>query len=369
MRGLPVHAMDELDNVIKRFKPIEAMIAKRGQTRSHRRVLLSKFAEQNVAVKIVPDLDEITDGSVNIESIRAVKIEDLLGRDSVPPDEALMTKAVRGQNFLITGAGGSIGSELCRQALAFGAKRLVLVENSEFALFEIHRELEVKYKSQAINLIPVLATMLDGDRMRELMSEHGIDIVFHAAAYKHVRMVQENAMAGIQNNVWGTKSIAEAAMAAGVKRFILISTDKAVRPTSIMGATKRVAEMIIQALAAEPDTKTVFSMVRFGNVLGSTGSVVPLFREQIAAGGLVLVTHPEVIRYFMLIPEAAQFVIQAGAMAKGGEVFVLDMGESIKIQQLARSMIELAGLSVRNEKNPDGDIEIKFIGLGNSEKM
>ena len=334
-----------------------------------RRTLLSKFTEQNIAVKIVPDINEITDGSVNVDSIRTVKIEDLLGRDPVPPDEDLMNKAVRDKNVLITGAGGSIGSELCRQALAFGAKRLVLVENSEFALFEIHRELEQKYKTQQVTLVPVLATILDGDRMRELMTEHHIDIVFHAAAYKHVRMVQENAKAGIQNNVWGTKTVAEAAIAARVNRFILVSTDKAVRPTSIMGATKRVAEMIVQALAAEPDTKTIFSMVRFGNVLGSTGSVVPLFREQIAAGGPVLVTHPEVTRYFMLIPEAAQLVIQAGAMAEGGEVFVLDMGEPLRILDLATSMIGLAGLQVKNDINPQGDVEIQFSGLLAGEKL
>lgn len=321
MRGLPVHAIDELDDIIKRYKPSEALIAKRGQTRSHRRTLLSKFTEQNLAVKIVPNVDEITDGNVSVDSIRAVRIEDLLGRDSVPPDETLMKKAVGGQRVLITGAGGSIGSELCRQALAFGANCLVLVENSEFALFEIHRELEELARRGQIAILPVLATILDGDQMRKLMIDHKIDIVFHAAAHKHVRMVQENALAGIQNNDWGTKTLAEAAIVAGVKRFILISTDKAVRPTNIMGATKRVAEMIIQALAAKPITQPIFSIVRFGNVWGSTGSVVPLFREQIAAGGPVLVTHHDVTRYFMLIPEAAQLVIQAAAMAEGGEVF------------------------------------------------
>jgi FlaA1/EpsC-like NDP-sugar epimerase len=358
-----------IKSIVQRLRPQEVIVAKAGLSRSKRRELVEEFRELGLTVKTVPDIDDIIEGNVNIREIRPVKVEDLLGRDSVPPVVALMEKAIKGQVVLVTGAGGSIGSELVRQASQNGPVKLILVESSEFALFEIHREMEKRLHGHALILIPLLADVQDKKRMASIMEEHKVDVVFHAAAYKHVRMVQENPSAGIRNNVYGTQAVAEAALECGVRRFILISTDKAVRPTSIMGATKRAAELVIQALAAEKSHTTIFSMVRFGNVLGSTGSVVPLFREQIAAGGPVLVTHTDVTRYFMLIPEAAQLVIQAGAMAKGGEVFVLDMGEPIKIMTLAKTMIELAGLTIKSMTNPDGDIEIKISGLKDGEKL
>lgn len=365
--NLNVYAFENLDHVVAKLRPKEVIIAKAGQNRSNRRVLVNKFMGLGLAVKTVPAIDELFDGSVRIGEIRPVKVEDLLGRDPVPPDRSLIDKVIKQQVVMVTGAGGSIGSELLRQASGYGPLALILVENNEFSLFQIHRELEGR--NLPVKLIPLLADVKDRERMAAIMKEHQVDIVFHAAAYKHVRMVQENAFAGITNNICGTRAVAEAAIASNVKRFVLISTDKAVRPTSIMGATKRVAEMVVQALAAEKNHKTILSMVRFGNVLGSTGSVVPLFHEQIAMGGPVQVTDPEVTRYFMLISEAAQLVIQAGAMAEGGEVFVLEMGESVKILRLAETMIELAGLSLRSVENPDGDIAIEFTGLKDGEKL
>ena len=362
--NLNVYSFENLDHVVARFNPKEVIIAKAAQSRSSRRVLVNKFMRMGLAVKTVPGIDELFDGSVKIGEIRPVKVEDLLGRDPVPPDKALMDKVIMDQIVMVTGAGGSIGSELVRQATAYGPQALVLVENNEFSLFQIHRELESR--KLPVKLIPLLADVKDKEKMSAIMAANK---VFHAAAYKHVRMVQENPTAGIQNNIFGTRAVAEAAIANKVKRFVLISTDKAVRPTSIMGATKRVSEMIVQALAAEKNHKTILSMVRFGNVLGSTGSVVPLFQDQIAKGGPVFVTDPEVTRYFMLISEAAQLVIQAGLMAEGGEVFVLEMGESVKILRLAETMIELAGLSRRSAENPDGDITIEFTGLRDGEKL
>jgi UDP-N-acetylglucosamine 4,6-dehydratase len=372
--GLHVYPVERLTFVVNRWQPAEAIIAKPGQNRSSRRQLVDMFIAQGLKVKTVPGHQEIMDGHVNIAELREIKLEDLLGRDPIPPRSDLMSKALHGKSVLVTGAGGSIGSELVRQAVANGASQIILVDNSEFPLFQIHRQMETLLGSSEMpKLIPVLADVLDKPLMQRIIEQHGVRIVFHAAAYKHVRMVQENIVAGIRNNIWGTIAVVQAAMAAGAERFILVSTDKAVRPASIMGASKRVSELVVQAHANEAAdskrTKTIFSMVRFGNVLGSTGSVVPIFREQISAGGPVLVTHPEVTRYFMLIPEAAQLVIQAGAMAEGGEVFVLDMGEPVRIAQLAETMIELAGYKRKSTKNPNGDIEIKYIGLRDGEKM
>jgi FlaA1/EpsC-like NDP-sugar epimerase len=368
--GLKVFPMEKLQAVIEKFVPAEAIVAKPELTRANRRVLVEMLIDRGLIVKTAPGLDEIIDGQVKIGDIRPIRVEDLLGRDPVPPDQLLMDRAVKNQVVMVTGAGGSIGSELVRQAAQFAARKIILVENNEFALFEIHREMEAKNgRDQDIELVPVLLDVKDKQHLDLIMKMHSVDVVFHAAAYKHVRMVQDNASAGICNNVFGTRAVAEAALENKVKRFILISTDKAVRPTSIMGASKRVAEMVVQALAAEKNHETIFSMVRFGNVLGSTGSVVPLFREQISAGGPVTVTHPEVTRYFMLIPEAAQLVMQAGAMAEGGEVFVLDMGDPIKIVHLAETMIELAGLTRKTEDNPEGDIEVIFSGLKEGEKL
>jgi FlaA1/EpsC-like NDP-sugar epimerase len=366
---LKVFSDSQMARIVQRMQPEEVIVAKAGLSRAKRRELVQSFRELGITVKTLPAIEDIIDGKVNIREIRPVNVEDLLGRDSVPADVNLMEKALTGQVVLVTGAGGSIGSELVRQASQYSPKKLVLVESSEFALFEIHREMEKRLLDQNLILVPLLADVQDKKRMASIMEEHKVDVVFHAAAYKHVRMVQENPSAGIRNNIYGTLAVAEAALECGVRRFILISTDKAVRPTSVMGATKRAAELVVQSLAAEKSHTTIFSMVRFGNVLGSTGSVVPLFKEQIAAGGPVTVTHQDVTRYFMLIPEAAQLVIQAGAMAKGGEVFVLDMGEPIKIMKLAKTMIELAGLTVRTTANPEGDIEIMVSGLKDGEKL
>jgi UDP-N-acetylglucosamine 4,6-dehydratase len=371
LAGLRVYSSEQIPELVRLLKPQQAMIAKPQQNRATRRALVEMLIDNGLLVKTIPALNEIVEGKIDVNALQPVRLEDLLGRDPVPPNQALMEKAVKGQVVMVTGAGGSIGSELVRQIFAFSPEKILLVDNSEFGLFEIHREMEALLRSSAASskLVPLLADVQNSARMTTLMQEHQVTVVLHAAAYKHVRMVQENAAVGIQNNIWGTKSVAEAAIACGVGLFIFISTDKAVRPTSIMGATKRVAEMVVQALADTKGCKTVFAIVRFGNVLGSTGSVIPLFREQIARGGPVLVTDPEVTRFFMLIPEAAQLVIQAGAMANRAEVFVLDMGEPIKIVNLAETMIELAGLTRKTEETPDGDIEINFIGLRDGEKL
>ena len=371
VEGLRVWSSEMLDALISKHAPKEVIIAKPQSSRAQRRTLVNMFLERGLLVKSMPGIDEVTDGKVDVARLRPIRLEDLLGRDPVPPDQVLMEKAVKGKVVMVTGAGGSIGSEIVRQAASFQPSYIVMVDSSEFSLFEINRDMEALNAGNldAPKLAAVLADIQDNGRMFEIMQAFKVDVVFHAAAYKHVRMVQENAAAGISNNVFGTIALAEAAIEHGVKLFVMISTDKAVRPTSIMGATKRVAEMAIQNMAQRRGKKPVFAIVRFGNVLGSTGSVVPLFQDQIANGGPVLVTHPEVTRYFMLIPEAAQLVIQAGAMAEGGEVFVLDMGESIRIVQLAETMIELAGLTRRTSENPDGDIEVKFMGLREGEKL
>ena len=372
--GLKVYAIENLDKVIEKFAPREMIIARSQSNIVNRRKLVDMALGFGLSVKTVPRLEDLVGGHFNAADIRPVKVEDLLGRDPVPPDLSLMAKIVREKCILISGAGGSIGSELARQCFLHAPKKLVLLDNNEFALFQIHRELEgsLKYEQgdiRTVELVPALGDVKSEAELTRLMLDHKVEIVLHAAAYKHVRMVQDNVLAGVLNNVWGTVAIAQASSNAGVERFVFVSTDKAVRPTSVMGASKRVAELFVQALAAAQRKKTIYSMVRFGNVLGSTGSVVPLFKEQIEQGGPVLVTHPDVTRYFMLIPEAAQLVLQAGAMAEGGEVFVLDMGEPIKIVQLAETMIELAGLSSRNSRNPEGDIEIQFTGLRDGEKL
>jgi FlaA1/EpsC-like NDP-sugar epimerase len=319
----------------------------------------------------LPSVTELAQGKVSTSDLRELDIDDLLGREPVAPNHILLGRNIADKVVLVTGAGGSIGSELCRQIVKMAPVTLLLVEQSEFALYNIHQELHAKLTSpqgQAIRVVPLLASVRDEERMREIMTTWKPDTVYHAAAYKHVPLVEHNPAEGIKNNVFGTLTAARVAAEQGVADFVLISTDKAVRPTNIMGASKRLAEMVLQALVAiSPGTR--FSMVRFGNVLGSSGSVVPKFRQQIRDGGPITLTHPEITRYFMTIPEAAQLVIQAGAMAKGGDVFVLDMGQSVRIMDLARRMVELSGLTIRDEVSPDGDIEIEITGLRPGEKL
>jgi FlaA1/EpsC-like NDP-sugar epimerase len=318
-------------------------------------------------------MEDVASGRVTVSDLRHVEAEDLLGRDAVPPNAALLERNIAGKSVMVTGAGGSIGSELVRQIVPRRPARLVLLERSESHLYEIDLEVETllqaPHQTEQPKVVPVLGSIQDGALMRRIIEENAVETIYHAAAFKHVPLVERNPVTGLRNNTFGTATLADAAAAAGVERFVLISTDKAVRPSSVMGASKRLAEMVLQARAADGHGKTVFTMVRFGNVLDSSGSVVRRFRRQIKDGGPVTVTHPDMIRYFMSIPEAAALVIQAGAMATGGDVFVLDMGEQVKIDDLARSMIRLTGLEVRDAEHPDGDIAIEYTGLRDGEKM
>jgi FlaA1/EpsC-like NDP-sugar epimerase len=376
MRGVRIHRSAEFDAVLARERFDSLLVALGPHSRKACRPLLEHAAERGVRVLSVPTLAEIKDGRVNVDALKPLAIEDLLGREPVAPDPRLLGANVAGKSVLITGAGGSIGSELCRQVLALGPKALVLVDNGEFNLFQIDGELNEQLKSRAPGssrpaLHRYLASVTDAVRIDQIVAEHRPDTIYHAAAYKHVPLVEDNEPEGAEVNVLGTLRVAEAAMKHGVRNFVFVSTDKAVRPTSVMGATKRMAEMVLQALQAEFGAKhgIKFTMVRFGNVLGSSGSVVPIFRQQIERGGPVTVTHPDVTRYFMSIPEAVQLILQAGAMGEGGDVFVLDMGEPVRIADMARNMIRLAGRTVRDDRNPGGEIEIAFTGLRPGEKM
>jgi FlaA1/EpsC-like NDP-sugar epimerase len=325
-----------------------------------------------VHIRTLPGMSDLASGRVTVRDFNELDIEDLLGRDAVVPDPDVLARNITDQVVLVTGAGGSIGSELCRQILREKPRQLVLLDHSEFGLYTIHQELLALCDARhaSIALVPLLGSVSNMRRLREICVAFRPHCVYHAAAYKHVPMVENNPAEGIANNVFGTLNVARAAIEAGVANFVLVSTDKAVRPTNIMGASKRMAELVLQALAAQScHAQTRFCMVRFGNVLGSSGSVVPLFRSQMASGGPLTVTHPEVTRYFMTIPEAAQLVLHAGAMATGGEVFVLDMGEPVKIMHLARRMVELSGLSVRDDAAPEGDIAITITGLRPGEKL
>ena len=365
--GRTVYAPGELEYLIKELGVTDVLLALPSVTRDQRQEILAGLSHMPVHVRTLPGMSDLASGRVTLSDVRELEIEDLLGRDPVSPDQALMHRLIRDKVVMVTGAGGSIGSELCRQIGACGPRSMLLVENSEFALYQIHRELETTHPH--IALVPLLASVQDQARMTQIMQLGRPDTVYHAAAYKHVPLVEHNPVQGLRNNVWGTWVCARAAQAAGTSHFVLISTDKAVRPTNVMGASKRLAEMVLQALSAESGSITTFAMVRFGNVLGSSGSVVPLFREQIQNGGPITLTHPDINRYFMTIPEAAQLVIQAGAMAQGGDVFVLDMGEPVRIIDLARRMVELSGLRVKDEQNPSGDIEIQITGLRPGEKL
>ena len=368
LNGQPIYNPADLAVLVHTLTISDVLLAMPNLSRKRRNEILTQMRTARVAVRTLPSVTDLAQGKVSISDLRELDIDDLLGREPVMPNHILLAMNVRSKVVMVTGAGGSIGSELCRQILTVGPSKLLLIEQSEFALYGIHQELEEKLADRNIVLVPLLASVQDNERMHEIMSTWHPDTVYHAAAYKHVPLVEHNPAEGIKNNVLGTLKTAQTAAENGVSDFVLISTDKAVRPTNIMGASKRLAEMALQAIAAtNPGTK--FSMVRFGNVLGSSGSVVPKFRQQIRDGGPITLTHPEITRYFMTIPEAAQLVIQAGAMAKGGDVFVLDMGQSVKIIDLARRMIELSGLTVKDEQNPDGDIEIEITGLRPGEKL
>lgn len=369
LNGQPIYNPADLISLTTTLNVSNVLLAMPSIGRKRRNEILSQIRSAHVLVRTLPSMNDIAQGRVSVSDLRELDVDDLLGRESVVPNHDLLTKNVADKVVLVTGAGGSIGSELCRQIIEIKPSKLILIEQSEFALYAIHQELESKLMGRSTVLIPLLANVQDMDRMREILSTWKPDTVYHAAAYKHVPLVEHNPAEGIKNNVWGTLQTAKIAAEVGVADFVLISTDKAVRPTNVMGASKRLAEMILQALASADIGSTNFTMVRFGNVLGSSGSVVPKFRQQIRDGGPITLTHPDVTRYFMTIPEAAQLVIQAGAMAKGGDVFVLDMGESVKIIDLARRMIELSGLTVKDENNFDGDIEIETTGLRPGEKL
>ncbi len=370
IQGLRVYSPSDVASLVNRYQIKKILLALPSTTRTRRKEVLNFLESVPCEVLSVPSMVDLVSGDAIIDELREVSIDDLLGRVAVSPNPELMKKNIEGKSVLITGAGGSIGSELCRQIVTLLPRNVILFESSEFNLYEIDKELNSIVVKMGINtsIKPILGSVQNKSRLVSVFKKFQIDTIFHAAAYKHVPLVEYNVVEGIRNNIFGTLNCAQAALNAGVQSFVLISTDKAVRPTNVMGASKRVAELILQALAKEKHS-TTFSMVRFGNVLGSSGSVVPLFRKQIAEGGPVTVTHPEITRYFMTIPEASQLVIQAGAMSSGGDVFVLDMGESIKIADLARKMIHLSGYSVKGAEDPDGEIAIDFTGLRPGEKL
>ena len=361
-----VNSSDEMGDVIKKKKIKLILLAMLGISQNERRQILQKISKYPVEVRMIAGIDDLISGDFNLQQIKSVDVEDILGRDPVEPDRKLLEKNIKGKNILITGAGGSIGRELCKQIINLNPQKIVLYENNEFALYKIH--LELTNLTQYVKVVPVLSSILDSLKFKETLVKYKIHTVYHAAAYKHVPMVEMNPIDGIHNNIIGTYNCVKGAMDAAIDTFVLISTDKAVRPSNIMGATKRFSELILQG-AHKNSNGTCFSMVRFGNVLDSAGSVVPLFRRQIRDGGPVTVTHPEVTRYFMSIPEAVELVIQAGAMAKGGDVFVLEMGNPIRIIDLATKMIHLSGYVLQNSDNPDGDIGIKITGLRPGEKL
>lgn len=366
-----VHPPSLLDQLIQSTRAKRVLLAVPSATKLQRKNILDRLNSQSIRVQTIPSLEEIVSGKAELHQLQDIKLEDLLGRDPVPPYKELFTRCIEGKKVLVSGAGGSIGAELCRQIITARPALLVLYELSELALYTIEQELTdilSQKKNASITILPVLGSVCDKKRIQEIFSAYSIDTVYHAAAYKHVPLVEGNIFQGIRNNIFGTKILAEAALAAQVRNFVLISTDKAVRPTNVMGATKRSAELVLQALANK-NSNTIFSMVRFGNVLGSSGSVVPLFQKQIARGGPVTVTHENITRFFMTIPEAAQLVIQAGAMGNGGDVFVLDMGSPVKIIDMARRMIQLTGNTVKDSEQEKGDIAIEVVGLRPGEKL
>lgn len=371
INGVPVVGLEQLARRRASLGIREVFLAMASIGAGRRREITEAISELELSVRTIPRLEDLVSGRARIGEVQEVTLEDLLGRDPVPPRPDLLAVCIAGKRVLVTGAGGSIGAELCRQILAADPEELLLLDSSEFALYAIERELlrRAEQRSSRTRIVALLGSVRDEALVRRILDTFRVQTVYHAAAYKHVPLVEQNVVEGVRNNVFGTLVVARAAAAAGVGSFVLVSTDKAVRPTSIMGASKRIAEMIMQAFAAGGAATTRYVIVRFGNVIGSSGSVVPLFREQIAAGGPVTVTHPDAERYFMTIPEAAQLVLQASAMGSGGDVFVLDMGTRVRVHDLARRMIHLAGKRVRDAAHPDGDVEIAFIGLRPGEKL
>ena len=365
--GINVFSNVDVGNVINKFKINEILLAIPSSSRTKRFEILAQLETFPVHVRMLPNVTDLAGGRVTADDLQEVSIEDLLGRDAVSPNEQLLRKAVTGKVVLVTGAGGSIGSEICRQVINLKPNRLVLYEMSELALYSVEKELS-NYSSLQIDIYPVLGNVNNEVRLNNIFKHFKVDTVYHAAAYKHVPMVEFNNTEGVNNNVFGTLSCAQAAIDSNVETFVLISTDKAVHPTNTMGATKRCAELVLQALSKK-QRGTKFTMVRFGNVLNSSGSVIPMFKSQIKDGGPVTVTDKSITRYFMMISEAVELVIQAGAMGEGGDVFVLNMGKPVEINLLAKKMIQLSGLEVKDESNPDGDIEIKYTGLRPGEKL
>lgn len=378
---LKVYRPEKIAKLIRRDGVKDIFLAIASATRLQRRAVIRSLESYPVRVKTLPALEDIASGKVEVSDLRPIDVEDLLGRDPVPPDAKLLGRHIRGKCVMITGAGGSIGSELTRQIVRLAPKRLILFDLSEVALYEIEEQatqLLESLKAEAgasgkaapeTEIKVVLGSVLDHEILAHCLHANAVETIYHAAAYKHVPIVEQNPISGLRNNTFGTLILSQAAIDAGVERMILISTDKAVRPTNIMGASKRLAEMVLQGISAENVSDTVFSMVRFGNVLDSSGSVVRRFRNQIRAGGPITVTHPNIIRYFMSIPEAAELVLQAGSMAAGGEVFVLDMGSPVKIDDLARTMVHLSGLEIQDDAHPEGDISIEYVGLRQGEKL
>ncbi len=371
MANVKVYSPGTIESLMRHHQVHKVLLALEDTPVSRRAAILASLEALQVEVQTVPAIADLVSGKARIEHIRDVDVEDLLGREPIAPDPALMHACITGKVVMVTGAGGSIGSELCRQIIHQSPAALILLELNEYSLYRIEQELQQDLaflKLPDFKLVPLIGSVQNPLRLESIMRTYGVQTVYHAAAYKHVPLVEHNIVEGVRNNVLGTWHCAEAAIRAEVESFVLISTDKAVRPTNIMGASKRMAELVLQGLAQSQQT-THFTMVRFGNVLGSSGSVIPLFRQQIKNGGPVTVTHPEIIRYFMTIPEAAELVIQAGAMGKGGDVFVLDMGEPVRIEDLARRMIHLSGLKVKDAQHPDGDIAIEYTGLRPGEKL
>ena len=368
--GRPVFSFEYFIEISKELSVTQVLLAMPNISKSERAKILAKLEPLAIEVKTIPDMSELVSGNAKIDELHDVKIEDLLGRESVEADQVLLEKNIVDKVVMVTGAGGSIGSELCRQIVLLKPKSIILFESSEFALYNIETELSkiIKAKSLNVEIKPIIGNVQKEKQLAIVFETFNVKTVYHAAAYKHVPLVEYNIIEGVRNNIFGTYYAAEAAVKAGVETFVLISTDKAVRPTNIMGTTKRISELVLQAYN-DKGTSTTFCMVRFGNVLGSSGSVVPLFKEQIQKGGPVTITHEEITRYFMTIPEASQLVIQAGAMAEGGEVFVLDMGKPVKISDLATKMIHLMGLEVKSDENPYGDIELQYTGLRPGEKL